>query len=302
MTEPVTIDTRVTPDEAGELLALAVVESRTLRGLTEARRETLVEQALHRRVARAGGRAVGLLLGEAGESFGIRLRALVVRPERRRQGVARALVADLAAAAGELEALVESPDGLAEAFFTALGWSVEEHGGRQMRRDLEELPPVPVTPGYRLRTYEPGDDDAWVRLVSRAFATEVGEHGPGGGDPFRREFLEHPLWEPGRLFFAVREPEGDPVGTTASWEAEIDERRAGLIHWVAVDPDHRGHRLGEALNLAALHDMRARGHREVYLNTSAHLRAAVRLYERLGFTVSRRRLLYRSPRPGGRDA
>jgi mycothiol synthase len=294
MAEPFTIRAVIEPGEARELLALAVAASSTLHGLSRARQEALAAEAVYRRVASAGGQAVGLLLAEEGER-GARLRALVVRPERRRKGVARALVADLAAETGGIEALVDSPDAAAEAFFAALGWTATEHGGRQMRRDLEGVPPVPETPGYRLRTYEPGDDAHWTRLVRAAFATEEGSHGPGGVDPFHREFLAQSLWEPGRLFLAVREADGAVAGTTASWEYEIEGRRVGLIHWVAVDPAHRGHRLGEALNLAALHDMQARGHREAYLHTDYRLRAAVRLYERLGFTVTRRWLLYRSP-------
>jgi ribosomal protein S18 acetylase RimI-like enzyme len=57
----------------------------------------------------------------------------------------------------------------------------------------------------------------------------------------------------------------------------------GLVHWVAVDPGHRGRRLGEALLAAALHAMKARGHTEAFLNTNPALAAAVQLYERLGF-------------------
>src|SRR5215212_1937404 len=158
-----------------------------------------------------------------------------------------------------------------------------ESSGLRMWRDLADLPPVPATPGYRLRTYQPGDEALWTALVRRAFATEREGHGPGGEEPFRREFLDQPIWEPSRLFFAVRDADGELAGTTASWEWEIDGRRVGLIHWVAVDPAHRGHGLGVALNLAALHDMRARGHREAYLNTSRRLVMAVRLYDRLGF-------------------
>lgn len=288
---PFTISTTMDAVEAGELLTLAAAESRTLGGLSPERREALAVGASCRRVARVGGRAVGLLLAEEEEGRA-RLRALYVPPEWRRRGVARALVADLGSIES-MEALVESPDEAADAFFRALGWQAEEQGSRQMRRDLKELPPVPVTPGYRLRTYQAGDEAGWTRLVRRAFATEEGHHLPDGADLFQRELSDHLCWEPGRLFFAAREADGALAGTTASWEYEIDGRPVGLIHWVAVDPEHRGRRLGEALNLAALHDMRARGHREAYLHTHDRLRAAVRLYERLGFTLTRRSLLYR---------
>jgi ribosomal protein S18 acetylase RimI-like enzyme len=73
----------------------------------------------------------------------------------------------------------------------------------------------------------------------------------------------------------------------------VDGRKAGLIHWVAVAPEHRGHKLGVALMIRALHDMVARGHTEAYLNTNVKLRHAVQLYENLGFTVLERRVRYR---------
>ena len=73
------------------------------------------------------------------------------------------------------------------------------------------------------------------------------------------------------------------AGTTTAWEAEFEGRRMGLVHWVAVDPAHRGRRLGEALLAAALRAMKARGRTEMFLNTNPALATAVKLYERLGF-------------------
>lgn len=301
--EPISLSVGIESGAAAALLAAAAAESRTLAALAAERRRALLEACAHRRVARAGEAAVGLLLAQEDET-GLLLRALYVRPEWRRRGIARALVEDLLATVGAREAAtapVDSRDAAADAFFRALGWRAEGQGDLRMWRDLENLPPVPATPGYRLRTYQVGDDAAWERLIRRAFATEEGRHAPEGENAFAREFLQSAFFAPDRLFFAVREADGEVAGTTASWEHEIDGRRVGLLHWVAVDPAHRGHGLGAALNLAALHDLRARGHREAYLNTNALLRAAVRLYERLGFRVERQSIVYRRRRGGGAD-
>jgi mycothiol synthase len=288
MREPIEISTTVAGTDAQELLDLVAADSHTLRALPPLTRGALVSAAAHCHVARSGDRAVGLLIANRRESSGV-LRAIGVRAEWRRRGVARALVESLAA---ELDAegvrrmvtaAVDTRDAAAIAFFRALGWTEESTGSLQMRRDLDDLPPLPALAGYRLRTYREGDAEAWTRLLRDAFATEVGSHAPAGDDAFRRELGESPLFDPGRVFFAVREEDGQVAGTTSSWEAKIEGRRVGLIHWVAVAPAHRGHGLGEALNLAALHDMRARGHQEAYLNTNTALRAAVHLYERLGF-------------------
>jgi mycothiol synthase len=153
----------------------------------------------------------------------------------------------------------------------------------KMTRSLDDLPSVIVPEGYRLRCYRPGDEEAWVHLVNAAFSTEQRLFDPLTRASFEKEFpvSKGESWE--WILFAERVEDGALAGTTAAWEAEFEGRRMGLVHWVAVGPAHRGHRLGEALLAAALHAMRARGHTEVFLNTDPALVAAVRLYERLGF-------------------
>jgi mycothiol synthase len=154
----------------------------------------------------------------------------------------------------------------------------------KMTRSLDDLPSVIVPEGYHLRPYRSGDEEGWVRLVNAAFSTEQRLFDPLTRASFEKEFPvskgERREW----ILFAERVEDGALAGTTAAWEAEFEGRRMGLVHWVAVDPAHRGHRLGEALLSAALHAMRARGYSEVFLNTDPALAAAVQLYERLGFS------------------
>ncbi len=153
----------------------------------------------------------------------------------------------------------------------------------RMTRRLEELPPVVVPAGYRLRAYRPGDEEGWVRLINAAFATEKRAFEPLEHAAFEQEFPTARGESRDWILLAERQGDGSLAGTTAAWETEYQGRRVGLVHWVAVDPAHRGHRLGEALLTAALRALRARGHREAILNTDVALEAAVRLYERLGF-------------------
>jgi mycothiol synthase len=153
----------------------------------------------------------------------------------------------------------------------------------RMIRSLLDLPAVSPPEGYRLRCYRPGDEAGWVRLINAAFSTEKRTFEPLVRESFEREFPTSKGEDRSWILFAERIEDGAMAGTTAAWEAELEGRRMGLVHWVAVDPAHRGRRLGEALLAAALHAMRARGHTEVFLNTDPALAAAVRLYERLGF-------------------
>ena len=60
----------------------------------------------------------------------------------------------------------------------------------------------------------------------------------------------------------------------------------GLKAWiedVVVDESARGHGVGEALNLAAIDEARARGAKNVSLTSRPSREAANRLYQRLGF-------------------
>jgi ribosomal protein S18 acetylase RimI-like enzyme len=69
----------------------------------------------------------------------------------------------------------------------------------------------------------------------------------------------------------------------------------GVRAWiedVVVDSSARGHGVGEALNIAAIEEARARGAITVELTSRPSREAANRLYQRLGF-VARETNVYR---------
>jgi mycothiol synthase len=171
------------------------------------------------------------------------------------------------------------------------GWKPELGASLRMWRELEHLPEAKPPSGYGIRTFETGDDVAFVRIKNAAF-----QSGNGGGRPwtvadFEKEYMDSPYFERKRVLFAVCGDE--PVGTTTAWTAMHHGREVGLIHWVAVVPEHRNKGLGWVLNVRALHRLKALGYREAILNTSETLESAVRLYHRLGFKVVVRRAHYR---------
>lgn len=83
----------------------------------------------------------------------------------------------------------------------------------------------------------------------------------------------------------------------AAWVAELDGRRAGSVMCVAsseevarlrlllVDPDARGHRIGERLVQECVGFARRAGYREMVLWTNDVLAAARRIYRRAGFEL-----------------
>ena len=62
-----------------------------------------------------------------------------------------------------------------------------------------------------------------------------------------------------------------------------DRHGGGLIQNLGIVPEHRGHGLGTALLLQAMHGFRRAGLQRVILEVTAQNAGAIRLYRRLGF-------------------
>lgn len=84
------------------------------------------------------------------------------------------------------------------------------------------------------------------------------------------------------LFLA--EVDGALVGSLTLAFYRIPTGLKAWIEDVVVDASARGHGVGEALNLAAIAEARARGAKNVSLTSRSSREAANRLYQRLGFT------------------
>ena len=247
-------------------------------------------------LAFAAGTPVGVCAVGMPEKGEASLRLLCVIPARRRQGIGRALEAHAVETArrqgcGEVRTpAVDSRNLAGVAFLEGLGWTPGPDASIRMWRDLEDLPPVSLPEGYAIRTYREGDAAHLMRIKNAAFAGERAGSRAWTVEDVRKEYTDAPQFQPERVFFAVCGEE--PVGTTTAWTWTHEGREVGLIHWVAVTPEHRGRGLGEALNVRALRHMKDMGHREAILNTNAALQSAVRLYHRLGFRDVWRQVAY----------
>ncbi|MFJ2868609.1 mycothiol synthase [Kitasatospora sp. NPDC087314] len=177
---------------------------------------------------------------------------------------------------------------------------------RQMRRTGPQTEAVAVPEGVELRTFRPGEDDAeWLRLNALAFA-----HHPEQGAWTERDLAERlaePWFDPAGFFLATRN--GKVVGFhwTKVHPADATEPALGEVYVVGVDPAEQGSGLGRALTAAGLRHLTGsgvgeRGLETVLLYVDADNPAAVRVYERLGFTIHEvdlmYRVQYREGRPG----
>ncbi len=215
---------------------------------------------------------------------------LVVHPARRGQGLGRALVSELTAAAnghtlrlwahGDLPAASRLASAAGFERFRAL-W--------QMRRSLRDPLDRPTLPaGRMLRTFVPGQDEQeWLGLNGRAFA----KHPEQG--TWRLHDLElrerEPWFDPAGFFIA--EKDGRMVGF--HWTKVHTAPSIGEVYVVGVDPAEQGNGLGRALTLAGLHHLRDLGLAQAMLYVDEDNAPAIRMYQALGFTRTRIDAMYR---------
>lgn len=141
---------------------------------------------------------------------------------------------------------------------------------------FDELVAPQPAPGYGLRSFRPGDEDAWVAILST-----------GGFNEWSRPRLDRMLADeiaivpPAGVFFATRDDE--PVGTACAMLHRGECGETAELAWVAVRPEHRGHGLGLQVCRAVLGFIRDLGHRYAFLLTDAPRLPAISTYLRLGF-------------------
>lgn len=151
----------------------------------------------------------------------------------------------------------------------------------QMRRSL----PTGLEVTVATRAFVPGDDDeAWLRVNNRAFAT----HGEQGGwtlETFCQRQQEAWFDPEG---FRVHDIDGRMAAfcwTKVHTATAPGDEMVGEIYVIAVDPDFHGRGLGRQLTLAGLDHLASRGITTAMLYVDADNTAAVSLYERLGFRI-----------------
>lgn len=216
---------------------------------------------------------------------------MVVAPATRRQGFGRTIItAALDQAHGPLRLWAHG--GLAESTLMA------EHLGFQrirvlfqLRRSLSAtLPPVVLPDGVTVRTFQPGaDDEAWLALNARAFATHP-EQGLWTLQDLRQRMAEG-WFDPAGFFLAEKQIDGHPQLIGFHWTKvhghHVDEHGhepIGEVYVVGVDPSAQGMGLGRQLTLIGLQHLRTLGLQQVLLYVDESNVAAIRLYESLGFS------------------
>ncbi|MFJ5264165.1 mycothiol synthase [Streptomyces sp. NPDC088387] len=238
-----------------------------------------------------GGELVGYAQLEDTDPVEAPAAELVVHPAHRAHGHGRALGSALLAVSGKrLRVWAHGGHSAARHLAQVLGLTLFREL-RQMRRPLTglELPEPVLPPGVDVRTFVPGQDDsAWLAVNAAAFA-----HHPEQGSLTQRDLDDRkaePWFDPAGFFLAERA--GTVVGF--HWTKVHAEEQLGEVYVVGVDPEAQGGGLGKALTTIGLRHLAARGLPTAMLYVDADNKAAVTVYERLGFTTYETDLMYRT--------
>ncbi len=130
-------------------------------------------------------------------------------------------------------------------------------------------------PDLTIRGFEPGDEQAILRVNAAAFAHHPEQGGLDGAALAQR--MAEPWFEPAGLLIALR---GDEV-LGFHW-TKRHSPGLGEVYVVAIAPEAQGQGLGKALTLAGLHHLSDTD--EVILHVESDNAPALAVYSGLGFT------------------
>ncbi|MGJ3508905.1 mycothiol synthase [Enemella sp. A6] len=210
---------------------------------------------------------------------------LVVHPDHRNQGIGSALAEKLITGGYQLWSFGALPAARRVAEKLALRSTREL---LIMGRDLTDLPPAPEPEGLTIRSFVPDDEPRIIEINAAAFA-----HHPEQGEMDAADFAERcaqSWFRPEGLLVAERD--GEVIGF--HWTKRRDETE-GEVYVIGVDPSAHGGGVGKALLWAGLHHLADQGLHRVVLWVEGDQEAAVALYERSGFGVLNRDIVWSGP-------
>lgn len=225
-----------------------------------------------------GGRLVGYASLVPAHGDHPAMAELAVSPVRRRQGIGTALLTAILQAGGDGTRVWAHGDGApARALAHSYGL-VPVRTLLRLRRSLAQpLPPLPPA-SATIRTYQgPADDAELLRVNNAAFSWHPEQGGWTESDLAARR--AQPWFDPQGLFLA-------DAGAVRGfhWTKVEPGAATGEVYVVGVDPAAQGQGLGALLTLTGLYYLRDRGLTDVVLYTEADNTAALRTYQKLGFT------------------
>jgi mycothiol synthase len=219
----------------------------------------------------------------------------VVHPRSIGRGLGREFLALMEGRAAErasgrattLRNVVPARDATAASLLTTAGYE-RVRRFQHMAIELGEVTTsLPAPEGVAVRAFDPGRDAAEVHTILQDAFGGTWEFKPTSFDRWRENWVEAPSFDASLWF--VAEAGVEPIGAVLA----LMRPAGGWIIDIGVAPSWRGRGVGAALMGRVFHAFRERGVAVVELNVDAeNPTGAVRLYERIGMTVTRAWDLY----------
>ncbi len=217
--------------------------------------------------------------------------SLVVHPDHRRRGTGSALLAELITlgrARGDAPVdFWATRDTPAAQQLAALHGLARRRELLIMKRSLAESPAVtPIPAGIEIRAFRVGgDEDQWLTVNRRAFADHPEQGTITRADLDQR--IGQDWFDPAGFLVAT---DGDTM-IGFHWTKQ-HPGPVGEVYVIGVDPDRSGGGIGSALLTRGLVRLAERGNDEVILYTEGDNVGAITLYQRTGFTIDTRDVMY----------
>jgi len=227
---------------------------------------------------------------------------LVVDPSYRGAGVGKALLSEAIKICGKsLRLWVHGEQSVSHSLASSFNFE-KIRTVLQMSKSLTEIQPLPIIDKeISIRSFLPGiDSNEWLELNNKVFK----DHPEQGG--WQLSDLNHRLseeWFDEKGFFIV-EKNKQVIGSTwtkvhgaHSHDHDGDASHAhpaiGEIYITAVDSEYAGLGIGKALTITALNYLKYQGLNDAMLYVDFDNKAALNLYDSLGFKLSSKDILYR---------
>lgn len=231
-----------------------------------------------------------------------------VLPAYRGRGIGRAILAANERRGREIAAAHDDPggrafaswaserEGGADGLLRSAGYAPARYGFAMVRSTIDGLAEAALPPGLEIRPVNAAHARTIFEADNDAFRDHWGHH-EATEDDFAATYaspdLDTSLW---RIAWDGDEVAGGVLTWIYASENEAFGVRRGWLEHIFVRRPWRKRGLATALIASALAALRERGMTEAMLGVDAdNLTGALRLYERLGFTVKDRATHYRKP-------
>ena len=236
------------------------------------------------------GKVIGYLHMDQTDAIDGSVVEVVVHPDHRSQGVGRALVEAAIAKSDDPRMRLWAHGELASAYNLAakLGFAKTRELW-QMRRSLfAPLPKASETSRITIREFKVGiDEQSWLELNAIVFSDHPEQGRMSAQDLAVR--MSEQWFDPAGFLIATQEKSGSEVMVGYHWTkvhggaGSHGHSEIGEIYVLGVSPDLRGTGLAKLLSVRGLEDLRSKGLPAAMLYVDADNKAAVSLYESLGF-------------------